>query len=292
MDRNKILIAICIAVIVGAITFRVVQVKKEKAANDDSTSRSCFVFSDNTISAYYVNICGKDIVIPEQINGEDVKVIGEAAFENVGITSVTLPSKLEKIESYAFNNNKIKKLVIPESVTFIGKKAFFGNELTNLEITGKTIEIGDAAFNDNKLPEKQAFIYLRNNGIDNTMIIGYGGAKKDKITIPDTVETIGNYAFSDNEIENISLGTKVKSIGNYAFIGNVIKSVTIPETVEFLGDEAFDYNIERVYILGKASSSDFQYCGMQSFSSDAAKYDGKKSKKQEEKEKKEEEASN
>lgn len=65
------------------------------------------------------------------------------------------------------------------------------------------------------------------------------------IAIPDTVESIGDFAFSDisdyPSYKEFSLPDSVKSIGDYAFYKNgFIKTMTLPKKLETIGAHAFE----------------------------------------------------
>ena len=65
------------------------------------------------------------------------------------------------------------------------------------------------------------------------------------IAIPDTVESIGGFAFSDisdyPSYKEFSLPDSVKSIGDYAFYKNgFIKTMTLPKKLETIGAHAFE----------------------------------------------------
>ncbi|MGD9886751.1 MAG: Ig-like domain-containing protein [Bacilli bacterium] len=109
----------------------------------------------------YVKIVGplnnsRDIVIPEQIEGKPVTIIGDFAFfDFFKILSVTIPtSKLQtiiipstitQIDQYAFYQAKqLQSLELPASVRSVGKYAFAS--CTNLETL--TINVDEAAMYD------------------------------------------------------------------------------------------------------------------------------------------------
>jgi len=92
-----------------------------------------------------------DIVIPAQINGIPLKVIGEDAFSSKGLTSVTIPAGVIIIEQGAFQVNQLVKIVIPVGVTTIGHIAFFMNKLTSVVIPDGVKSIGIHAFDRNQL---------------------------------------------------------------------------------------------------------------------------------------------
>ncbi|MCR5653954.1 MAG: leucine-rich repeat domain-containing protein [Ruminococcus sp.] len=89
------------------------------------------------------------------------------------------------------------------------------------------VAIGDAAFSPN---------YLN----------GYGITTLYSITIPDSVITIGDYAFCYcNNLKNITMGNHVETIGQYAFYncfyGDDYGTLTIPDSVTTIGYAAFYY---------------------------------------------------
>jgi len=71
-------------------------------------------------------------------------------------------------------------------------------------------------------------------------------AFKDKnltnITIPDTVTSIGHFAFANNKLTNFTIPNNVTTIGVSAFINNQLTNISIPNTVNQIGDNAFSNN--------------------------------------------------
>ena len=69
----------------------------------------------------------------------------------------------------------------------------------------------------------------------------FAGTKISAISIPQSVETIHDYAFSNcSALENIEIGNSVKTIGNYAFTKcGKLSTVSIPGNVETIGSYAF-----------------------------------------------------
>ena len=158
----------------------------------------------------------KTVIIPGNI-----KTIGHGSFIDCGITSLYLNSGIEKIEYDAFYKNKISYLQIPNS----------------------SIEIGRGSFSINNLPDDQAFIYKRTKtGIDYTTLVAYGGTKKNNVIVPDSVETIADYAFYQGKIESIILPSNLKKISSGAFLSNSLSNIIIPKTVNYIGSMAFASN--------------------------------------------------
>jgi hypothetical protein len=74
----------------------------------------------------------KDVVIPPQMGGFPVTVIGSRAFYKKGITSVIIPNGITHIYARAFGDNQLASVTIPESVILIASFAFSENQLTNV----------------------------------------------------------------------------------------------------------------------------------------------------------------
>ena len=188
--------------------------------------------------------------------GNGVTSIGNYAFNGcTGLTSVTIPDSVTSIGNYAFNGcTGLTSVTIPNSVTSIGAAAFSGcSGLTSIAIPDSVTSIGDQAFyNCSKLQD----IYITDigawcniSGLDNLM--EYGSNNKNlyinnelvtSIAIPDSVTSIGNYAFNGcTGLTSVTIPDSVTSIGARVFDGcTKLTSVTIGNGVTSIGYRAFD----------------------------------------------------
>ena len=62
------------------------------------------------------------------------------------------------------------------------------------------------------------------------------------VVIPNTVMTIGSYAFSGNKLANVIIPNSVITIRNGAFYGNNLTNVEIPSSITEIGSNAFANN--------------------------------------------------
>ena len=183
-------------------------------------------------------------------NGSGVTFIGYQAFQGcTSLTSVTIPSGVTSIGEYAFSGcSGLTSITIPNSVTSIGSSAFYNcNGLENIYITDiaawcKISEIGNLIRNGSSNKK----LYLNNELITD-------------LVIPDSVTSIGDYAFFDcSKLTNITIPNGVTSIGYAAFSGcSGLESITLPFIGARLnGDEKAHFG----YIFGASYFSDNSEC--------------------------------
>lgn len=173
---------------------------------------------------------GNDAVvnIPSEINGTPVTTIGNAAFRDSSVTSVTIPA----------------------SVTEIGSNAFAGcTNLTSVHYAGDwsnlTIQSGNPAVQD----AANAPLFDFEFTLDNTAAIvtnyKYNGAAAD-VTIPSRyqgkpVTTIGHAAFFNSAVTSVTIPDSVTSISDSAFINcPQLTNISIPNSVTYIGFSAFN----------------------------------------------------
>ena len=180
-----------------------------------------------TIGAYAFDGCYglTSITIPNSVT-----TIGDHAFSGcTGLTSVTIPNSVTTIGNFAFGGcYGITSVTIGNGVTTIGDHAFYYcTGLTSITVEGGNT-VYDSRENCNAIVETQT----------NTLIVGC----KNTI-IPNSVTTIGDYAFYDcTGLTNITIPNSVTTIGYGAFNDCTgLTSVTIPNSVTTIGSDAF-YN--------------------------------------------------
>ena len=213
-------------------------------------------------------------------------------FYNSNISTINIGNDVKKIPAYfASGLTKLTNIIIPNSVTTIGNHAFYGcSGLTgSLTIPSSVTAIGDYAFQGCSLLETLIFnaifcndfqaassspfynlnistLYFANNVQKIPAYLAYGFKQVSSLFIPNSVTTIGNYAFSGcsgltgtltipNSVKTIgnsafngcsgltgtlSISNSITAISNYAFFGcSGLTSVSIPESVTTIGNYAF-----------------------------------------------------
>ncbi len=202
---------------------------------------------------------GGDKEIPQKviINSKTytVTAVGINAFENHSrLTSITIPNSVTSIGGYAFSGcSGLTSITIPNSVTSIGNWAFKNCDgLTSVTIgNSATANCFPYAFWDcknlteiNVNPENANYSSI--NGVvydKNASTLILCPNKKASITIPNSVTSIGNYAFMNcSELSSITIPNSVETIGDYAFKScSRLSSITIPDSVTSIGRSSFEY---------------------------------------------------
>ena len=202
-------------------------------------------------NAFYEDPRLASVTIPDGVTG-----ISEYAFRNcTALTSIIIPDSVKSIGSYAFSNcSSLTSITIPNSVTSIGYDAFRGcKSLTSITIPDSVTSISNDAFSGCSSlvsitvdPDNTAYTSIDSNlySKDGKTLIQYAVGKTDtEFTIPDSVTSIGGYAFYYcSSLASITIPDGVTSIGVRAFSNcTSLASITIPDSVTSIGNCAFYY---------------------------------------------------
>jgi len=143
-------------------------------------------------------------------------------------TNVTIPNSVDTIGAYAFQNSGLTSITIPENVRYVGYKAF-GVDYDHS--SSLTTVVWNA---------KNAFIDTdgMNSDIDSPF---YGCSNISTVTFGDSVRVIPDYLFTNRTgLTSVTIGNSVTTIGGSAFAGcSGLTSVTIPNSVTTIGGSAF-----------------------------------------------------
>ncbi|MBE5735696.1 MAG: leucine-rich repeat domain-containing protein [Clostridiales bacterium] len=220
-----------ITTIIGGYCFEGADITKLifKGADDGT---SCLTTISTRSFHSNANLSG-ELCIPASVE----VVSSNAFFECSSLNKITFvgakdgTSKLKTIGDYAFIRTVTTntELIIPASVKTIGSQAFHGTVFSNLTFKGaddgtsKLETIGNYAFSGT---------------ISETTSLS-----ECDLLIPNSVISIGMYAFRYTQIKSLEFGknANLQSIGDYGF-GNCVDltgSVTIPDGVNSIGYFAF-----------------------------------------------------
>ena len=142
----------------------------------------------------YVKEPREVLVIPEWIDGKQVRRIANHAFKGSPFRKISIPDSVTDIGSGAFSFcAKLDSIKIPEGVKKINKNMLMScSSLTHVVLSSKTQKIGEMAF--------------------------AGCTALKKIELPESVECIEDGAFVTTQIETLITPQALTTIGTGAFV--------------------------------------------------------------------------
>ena len=204
-----------------------------------------------------ITITGSDqdsgaLVIPNTIKGLPVTSIDEEAFyDYTGLTSVTIGNNVTEIGDYAFAGcTGLTRVTMGTSVTFIGFGAFVG--CTGLK--SFSVNIANTTFSS-----KDGVLFSEAQ----TSLVAFPGGKTGVYTIPNSVTSIGDYAFAGcTGLTSITIPSSVTSIGDWAAIRctGLTSAYFMGDAPTIPNDNDYEANVTIYYIAGKEGWGTF-YAG-------------------------------
>jgi hypothetical protein len=254
----------------------------ETILNYSSLNGVLFDKNQTTLIQYPAGKLGNYILPTSVIN------IGPYAFSGCShISTLTISSSLSSIGSSAFSGcSNFTEFIIPETnqlyssldgVLFnknqtrliqypAGKPGNYivPNSVTTIESSAFSECFGISEFT---VPETNLFISSLNGVIFNknqTKIIQYPAGKQGNYIVPNTVTTIGNYAFSNcSRITDITFPTSLIKIESSAFsYCSGITTLTFPAKLTSIGNFSFSecYGLKTIYCLNPTPPTLGSYC--------------------------------
>ena len=174
----------------GSVSFNYALNGDELTVEEGSTAIPEFAFRQNNLFL--------TVVLPTTL-----ETIGRFAFDETSLTEVSLPDSLITIEQGAFRQSDLTELVVPDSVVSIGASAFDNTDLVAVRLPESLTSIGDYAFYNTPLTQ---------------------------VIIPESVQTLGRGAFAATNIESVVVPA--------SFAGNLPTNAFNPGTEITLSAEA------------------------------------------------------
>lgn len=201
---------------------------------------------------------------------DSVTYIGERAFRDCySLVSIKLSENITEIHDETFYNCfNLRSISIPEKVERIGYNAFrFCSDLMTVDMPNHPVLIEQGAFANTGIYKNEGawvdgVLYVDGHlisgdqfrGEEYTVLPGtysiaqfaFFAPSSDvfplkKLTIPDSVGIIGEYAFSGcYNLESITMSQNVTYIGGNAFRGDKMNPFELPQTLEYIGTGNFN----------------------------------------------------
>ncbi|NBD27734.1 leucine-rich repeat domain-containing protein, partial [Paenibacillus glycinis] len=205
----------------------------------DAEGDFTYILTENAATVTGYTGSATDVIIPATLGGAPVTVIGRAAFDDKGLTSVVIPDTVTTLSTYAFRYDHLTSIDLPDSLTTLGASSLEGNRLTSVTFPDKVLTIGSYAFYMNSLAS---------------------------VFIPEGVTTIGGGAFDRNLLVNVVIPSSMSRILDGAFEENNLTSVTLLGSTTSIGGSSFASNPGNLKMFGNANSTAQQYAADHGFS--------------------------
>ena len=191
-----------------------------------------YTTNNGVITIVGYNGPGGDVTMPSAINGLPVANLGDNAFfDTTTITRVTIANSITNIGIYAFDGcDGLTNVTFGSSVTSFSSLAF----LNCISLTTLSVDPSSSTYSS------MAGVLFNKN--QNT-VIQCPPALAGTYTIPNSVTTIGTYAFFDCiNLTGVTIPNGVSNIEDSAFEScSSLTSITIPNGVATIGVKALSY---------------------------------------------------
>lgn len=227
------------------------------ASGNSSGNGSEDTSGNGTASGDTSNLLYKDTINPLPSH---LRKLGARAFENSGLTTITLPVSITYIGDSAFKFCKFTSFTLPEGshVTYIGKDVLFSG-INDIALNGTVDVISDNAFSN--MGQLKTFTANRigvigNNAFQNSTLSTFTitgalttikeetfkgcGGLETVIIQSDTPYSIEPYAFNCSTIKNIQLSEGITTIeeGTFSNCGK-LSTVVLPDSLTNIEKDAF-----------------------------------------------------
>ncbi|WP_334199213.1 leucine-rich repeat domain-containing protein [Metamycoplasma hominis] len=192
------------------------------------------------------------VTIPGKYQGKNITEIGNGAFSNSFIHSVSITGSIKEIGERAFLGcRNLKEVILNEGLEKIGVRAFLNTKIESITIPNSVKEIDSLAFDFLKISHISINLNNKNFEIkdnffidkNNKKILAYLDKKTTKVTIPSSIKEIDESAFLGcRNLKEVILNEGLEKIRAGAFFNTNIKSITIPDSVKEIDGWAFNFS--------------------------------------------------
>ena len=191
------------------------------------------------------------IRIPEEAMGYRVVKVGFEAFYNCRhVTLIEMPNSVSMVTLAAFENSGITEITIPSSVTYFDGHSLGGCKNLKSIVVDSQNPVYDSRNGCNAIIRTSSNTLVRGCATtkltekDGIIAIGAGaflGCKGQEwsMVLPNTIISIETQAFNSCDLTAITLPSSLQTIGSYVFSGSKILSLVVPASVTDIGKGSF-----------------------------------------------------
>lgn len=201
------------------------------------------------IAAFANNATLSTVILPEGLT-----IIPSEAFKNSRIQSITIPSKVNTIGDYVFQNCiSLTSIILPQDITSIGTYAFENcTSLSSISICS-IISYGAYSFDGCTALEKviytrdlcdwcsQTFTSLTSNPLYYAHNLYINNERIERLNVPENMVRIEKYTFAGLNCLSATIPNTITSIGSNAFFNcNLLQDIYIGNNIKYIEYNAFE----------------------------------------------------
>ena len=244
------------------------------ALGDGTNLQGIFVYAEDG-----KNYTPSSVLLPDTLTkiGKWTFALNASLTYEAEMATIALPDGLLEIGQTAFQNSKLTSVSIPDSVTTMGSGAFTGSgKLTSVKLSKNVTDIPTSAFNAGSSNDMKLENLEIPEGVQTIGNSAFTGTHVEKLSLPSTLTSIGSSAFQNHQLTEVTIPGSVKEIGtrafkltqesltkaltkvvlneglqtikNEAFAGNKLTEIALPSTVTSVGKSAFE-NKDQIVVV-------------------------------------------
>lgn len=196
-------------------------------------------YDDGIMITKYIGFDEEEICIPSQIDGKQVRAIGNKAFcKAAHIRTVHIPDSVRYIGKSCFSGcTSLRNVSMPARLNVIAAWAFYETAISSVSLPNSVFYVGEYAFAKTELER----IVISNSLYNICRNTFWCCSKLKEVYIPEGILSLEICAFSDcSDLNYVFLPNSLKKIGNEAFCNcNQLKTIDIPPSVKEIGRMVF-----------------------------------------------------
>lgn len=226
-------------------------------------------FTVNTINPSAFKSCSTLASVSFE-SGCEITEVGEYAFSESSITSITIPSSITQLGDSSFYKCKsLTSLKFDDnlSLTTIGESMFENTSIEELVVPTSIDIIGINAFKN--CSSLASITFPQGTKVTQICDTAFSATAITSIVIPASVTTLGSQVFnscSSLKTASFEEGTTVTELPDYAFYNTALETFALPVATTRIGDYAFE-DCSNLKNINVAECTSLEYIGFRAFAS-------------------------